>query len=559
MIYRLKELLKKNIPIVFTIFLLTIGIFFFFRPIFTSSFHYSQSGIGDTVLNNFFLEHSFQMVTNHAYTGSWWSPLFFYPQSNTLTYSDNLWGTAPLYWLFRIIFLPFTAFQLWMIGVAILNYVSFYLLSRTLKMNTWFSSFGSFLFAFGLPSTMQLGHQQLLPRFYVVFAILFLYKYLINKKPHNFALFLIFTYLQLLAGIYLGWFLIFTAPIFIIAYTIYHKDKIILRSLLNYKILASLILFLLATTATMLPYARTQKELGGRSYGEIQTMIPSVISYVNFPSGAILHQLYPSYFENEARLLPMRHEQYLFIGIFFIFLSILTLIAFVRNEKSARLPPIFIIGILIFILLTILSIRIPFTNFSLWEGIYNFIPGAGVIRAVARIWTISYIFLFLAVMILVSDLFLKTTSKVLKSILFILAFLSCVEQINLTPNYFNKDQQLAIQAQINETIKDVMKNNELSAFYLQWPNDQSYIPFQTKAAWASLELNLPTVNGYSGNVPRNYKTIESPMTIHEVDEWLQVSGKSPHSQKTLFLTGSIQNGTFKLTTSTVFSLPTLNK
>lgn len=529
------------------------GIFIFFRPIITSSIQYSQAGTGDTILNNFFLEHSLQMISNDSYSGTWWSPLFFYPQKSTLAYSDNLWGTAPIYWLLRSAFVPLTAFQLWMIALATLNYLSFFILARSFRINTWLAAFGAFLFAFSLPRQMQLGHQQLLPQFYSILAILFLYKFFKSKKIAHFILFELFIYLQLLAGIYLGWFLLFILPILIIVHLLLFFDKIIIRSLFSFKIFISFVIFCALTLTTLSPYISAQNDLGRRAYSEVLTMLPGVASYANFASGSIFSEIYPAFVLRKTASLPMRQEHYLFPGIFIFILLSVALAGFIvlRRTLKIGLPYIFIVGSTLFVILTAISLRLPFTDFSLWNLIYYAVPGAGAIRAVTRIWTISYLFLYLAIIGLATSTYSHTTSKIFKTTLLLLAFLACIEQTNLTPYYFDKHEQEKIQKQINNTIQGGQRGLKLDAFYIHWPKEQSYIPFQTKAMWASLELNLPTINGYSGNVPRGYKTIEQAMTKGEVEEWLVKTNVKPLT--VLFIEGAIVGGNFFANTSSIIT------
>jgi len=539
---RLKALLAGF----FLAILLASGIFIFFRPIISSGFQYSQSDIGDTVIINYFLEHSFQTVFNQSYRATAWSPLIFYPQQDVLAYSENLWGSEPVYWAMRILFSPETSFQLWMIIISILNFLAFYILARSLGINKWFAGFGSFLFAFCLPRASQVGHQQLLPQFFSVLALLFFWRFVKTKKFINFVFFEAFVYLQLLAGIYLGWFFLLSLAPLLLVTVFWRRNESLLKLFLNRKTLASTLIFLLITAATFMPYYRAEKELGGRSFAEVQSMMPSVDSYVNVVSDSIFYGLYPSQMKAATQNLPMRHEQYLFLGLFFYLLLFVSAASyFIARKKSGGIlpwPPIFIASISVFVFITAISIRIPFTDFSFWVYIHRYVPGAGAIRALARIWTVSYLYFFIAAMTLASAAYLKTASKMIKICLIALGLLACIEQIVLNPEYFNKLKQEAIQEQIDAAVNSVAQKYQIGAFYLRWPVGEYFAAYQSKAAWTSLHLNLPTINGYSGNEPIGYKSVREPMSDNEIIGWLASRKQKPAIEAIAVLDASFDNG-----------------
>src|SRR5262249_7559842 len=77
------------------------GLWVAFRPTLASGFTCLQTDPGDTLLNLYILEHSWQWLTRTDYCGTLWSPPFFHPQPGVLAYSENLLGTAPVYWALR--------------------------------------------------------------------------------------------------------------------------------------------------------------------------------------------------------------------------------------------------------------------------------------------------------------------------------------------------------------------------------------------------------------------------------------------------------------------------
>src|SRR5947208_15136854 len=96
-----------------------------FTPTLASGFTLVQTDPGDTLLNHYVLEHSWQWLTRPDYAGTLWSPPFFAPTPLTLAYSENLLGTTPLYWLLRCVCPDLLAFQLWTTLVSALTFATF--------------------------------------------------------------------------------------------------------------------------------------------------------------------------------------------------------------------------------------------------------------------------------------------------------------------------------------------------------------------------------------------------------------------------------------------------
>jgi len=193
---------------------LSVGLWCAFYPMLLSTFRRMEVNTGDTRLLNFILEHSYRWfrswLTFHPI--SLWDQPIFFPTVNVGAYSDILLGSAPIYWLLRIgRFAPDTAFQLWMVAILILDFVSMALFLRNcLGFGRLPSAVGAFLFAFGSPRLAQLGHQQLLPQFFTMFAVYGLFRFFEPRKmsaKQGIHIFFLCFAAQLWAGFYLGWYL----------------------------------------------------------------------------------------------------------------------------------------------------------------------------------------------------------------------------------------------------------------------------------------------------------------------------------------------------------------
>ena len=505
------------------------GIFMMFYPMLISNFDRMQTDTGDTRLNNYFLEHSFQFVFNHSYLGGLWSPKFFFPYKEVLAFSDNLFGSAPMYWLFRFFSSSDIAFQLWMIAVSVLNFITFSVLMRKFKVNHLLSTLAAFLFAFGLPRITKIGHQQLLPQFFTPLAFIALWNFI--KKPSNvkLAILLLLTYLQLLAGVYLGWFWIFS--LFLFLGLVITLDKETRYRLLNYwsnnkkGVVGIVLIWLVTTVVTFLPYVRARFVFGQRSYAEVDTMIPRLASWFSPPDNSLWNPILGSF----SKDIPMIGEHHLFMGFILIFLTGISVFVFLRkksifNESDHTL--LIKICFLTFSAIFILSIRLPF-GVSLWSIIYALVPGASVIRAVSRIWTVAYFYLLIATFVcfdtIFKSLYLHIKSKWLNLILILIFVLGVAEQsVAKLPSY----EKEPFLVEVHE-IRDLIKNNCAIAYVI--PNVSKDNKFwdelngNMQAMWAGIEANVPVINGYSGNVPPQYSlnTFEK-FNISEVSKWLNI-------------------------------------
>lgn len=473
---------------------------------------------GDQRLVNYFLEHSFKTIFDENYNFDLWSPPFFYPYKNVLAFSENMLGTAPIYWILRFFFQYDIAFQIWSIVILSLDFIIFAFLMRKLNVSHIFSALSAFLFAFGITRMGQFDHLQLMPNFFTPLFFIFFIDFLKNPDWKKLALSFFIAYLQVLSGIYLGWFLLFSIPIFYILVLTnrdYREAQIIFLKNKYIHILIIFVLWSVLIFLTLYPYLQIYKLFGKWEYSIIDSMLPRINSYffptfVNFWS-PVLTQF--------SKDLPMSNEHHLFPGFIIILLVLLTIYLIVNKKLPKKEMVISKFCFYTFAILTILSFRFPIGNgISLWKIVYNFVPGASAIRAVTRISLISYFFLFISIFICldkyVNQIFNNKKVKII--IIFLFCFLTVCEQIVFFKESFDKEV-------INQSINEISVNidNKCDTAYFSWDTSEEWWKEQISAMWAGLIINLPVINGNSGHYPPNYKDFTQPMTINEVVYWLK--------------------------------------
>jgi hypothetical protein len=195
-----------------------LGLAMLHHPMLVSRLRRVQTDGDDPRLINYLLEHSFRWITQQPGHERFWDVPMFYPTRNVTAYSDTLLCAGPPYWAFRALaFLPDTAFQLWMLTVSVLNYVSGYWLFRSgFKRSVRGACCAAFLFAYGAPRGNELAHPQLLPQVFSAIALWAICKVFVAAPCSLGRSFLLWSTAalavaaQLYVAFYMGWFLMFS-------------------------------------------------------------------------------------------------------------------------------------------------------------------------------------------------------------------------------------------------------------------------------------------------------------------------------------------------------------
>lgn len=483
----MKQTIRSVIlPLVFLI----VGILSTFWPTISSSFRLMQTDPGDTRFNNYILEHEYQFMRGNPFHADFWSPPMFWPQKNTLAYSDLLIGVAPFYWIFRVFrFAPDTSYQLWMIFMAALDYISTYVLFRkVVRYSVIASTGGAFLFAFAAVRINQLSHHQLLPQFYSIIMMICLIEYgkgIGMKNRNTFVLLAgatISIVLQLYSGYYLGWFLCFGSGLFLIISCLFKDSRQFILQLIRQDSLLLLIIivsFGLLCLPMLFHYSAAMTVIYPRSQKELTALLPRFLSYTdmgytNFAFGWTHSVIDYSRLEFEG-------EHRLGIGLITFIVVILGWWWSFRNIWSRNLT-------LVSVLLFFFSIYYT-PGITPWIWIWKHIPGAYGIGAVSRI-----IFLLLIPVSLGVGAALNRLKKVSLSALLLL--LLVLEQQVTTKSY----DKYVVRERVR-SVTDVINQSCRGFFFMRNnPPSGSYVT-QLDAMWAGLLVNKPTINGYSGNGP----------------------------------------------------------
>ena len=505
----------------------------FHYPLILSSFNFYPGDEGDSRLIAFILEHLYLWVNNKS---TFSSPAFFYPATGTLGFSDVQLLHAAVYSLIRVFDVP--VLKSFSITIFVLNtctYIaSFCFIRFGMKLNLFPSIIGALIFSFNSAKLNLINHTQLQPLLLIplISWLLILSHDECNRNKHRIQA-LIYPFLavglyhlQLWTSFYVAWFytiiLIFGLLVLLITDTARTYLMKFIKNNLNIITFTSVIfiLFLIPFIDLYLPIL---KEHGGRGFHEIDMMLPRPWSYLWMGHENMVWGWIP---KHEFISLPLWPEHRIGIGLIF---SCFTLLSFswalkgffkvqrgwlglrwkeLRNfsiitpkfDTSKYFLLIGSLGVLVFF---ILSLRL---NSSFWGIIYSNIPGSSSVRAVTRYVLIAYFFVGIYVALVLHQIEQKVYSSNLKAVIFIgfstiIAIFGIVEQTGGT----NSFDSIISKKWTNVVVRKIDPNCD--SFYLMASPDfpRPSFAIHIDAMMASHLTNTPTINGYSGNLPSNYR------------------------------------------------------
>lgn len=465
-----------------------------FGPTIFSLFSRMQTDPGDTRFNNYVLEHGYRWVIGDALHRSFWDPPFFWPAENVAAYSDILLGAAPPYWLLRFVDIaPDTAFQLWMILCLWLNYLVMYiLLRRSLHLSILAATGGAYLFAFANMRVAQLGHQQLLPQFYSVSALLFLIESFRHLRIRPWwsgiavAGFFASVVLQIYSGFYLGWFFVFGGVVYGVTALLNRRTRCdILKFIEEHPWTVSIcsILSILSLSWMGCHYYYASMGVGTRPWSKVISMVPRIESWLYMGIDNLLLGWFYRYVATPK--LPMIHEHAIGMGAVALCVG---MYGVWKNRNNPWVCVLFFGSLFVFLWAMLYAYE-----FTPWKYVWQYFPGGSAIRAVSRICLLLLIPLSIEV-----GLGLNAVRK--STLALALLLLICVEQIHITPHF----DKLKIREDTAKIAASVDRDCEAFYYLKAVPTGVNPEPawrYQLDAMWAQMALGKPTVNGYSGNVP----------------------------------------------------------
>jgi hypothetical protein len=478
---------------------------------------YLPGGIMDSRLITYLLESFYQSASGNQH-GFIDAP-FFYPWPDTLGYSDTLWGTAPIYALFRLMGMTtFHAYAAWFAVGNILNFIVAYVVLRRFGLAQLGAGMGAFLFAFSLPVSSQFGHTQLTYRFGVPLAIYFFHRYLTTRQSIFISLVLLSISLQTLATLYLGIFSGYLLVAWFLSWCYLKKVREreafshILRNLLpqlesiaSYLLSAAIGLVAIALLIlALVPYWEVHSLYGfTRDWQEIKSMLPRVQSYL-LSDSSMLWAFHSPLFDS----LPMRWEHNMFLGS----IAVIAAVATTFYEKALRPGPTLFLMRTSFFLLFIVTLCL--FGHTLYYGLAQ-VPGLNAIRSVTRIILVMAFPVGFMLGNFIESIYNRDKNTPWWRLLAIALVIGCVaESVLVRLARFNLEDSKIRTDQLEAQVKAALKRPLSPSDILVVAQTKDAIKTDSDAVnWYEIEidsmlvaqkLGIKTLNGYSGSWPPGY-------------------------------------------------------
>lgn len=518
-----------------------IGLWQFHIPQFASNFDIFPGDRADARLVTYLMEHWYRVFQGLA---DWRSPAMFYPVQGTIGYADLMLGLGVVHSALRTLGLGiFEAAEFTVILFNFLNYlVCFVLLHKVLRFNLFASIAGAAFFAFNSPKLMQLGHLQLQPLLFLPLAmigiVLLVQKRETLTRKQAFGLVALSTLslaLQLLTGFYPGWFFAFWSALFLIMTLLFTQTRKLVFDVVKRfwpAMIGAVAVFFIALIPFMLAYLPIFTSTGARSYKETHVLIPVGWSFLlmghrnYFWSGvtSILnadHSISPAI---QIGIGPIPTLAWLGLVVFALRFVIKS-----RNRNSQLDINLLLLSQLVIAtcLMYLLGMRY-WNDFSPWQYVYAYVPGAQVIRAVARYALVLALPMAIAFAFLLDFLIRKIslqTLPALRKVLF--AGLCVITTLGLAEQFGRKEGfggfSISAEKQYLNRLAQSLPH-DCSSFYITVKPPIIHIlhDYQVDAMFVSHLKGVPTLNGYSGQWPQGWDLwdVTQPGYEDNVKKWV---------------------------------------
>lgn len=471
--------------------------------------------LGDARFNNVVLEHLYRFVTGAQ--GSLWDPDFYYPFTGILAFSDNHFGSGPVYLVARLLGLSREhAYDTWYLTGFVINFsVGVYVLRR-LGLELAAAAIGAFIFTFALPVLAQESHAQLVYRFGMPLAALGLWRAFHARRLAALAGVALWTAWQFYCSIYLGIFLLYLLFAMAAALLLLNRPFQLRDWLDNWHaeprrtrnaaiIVAALCGLALAYLLGNYLVVSRRYSLG-RPIEEITSMLPRWASYFVIENVPFLRGL------TAGIELPMRHEQQMFIGLAAMALLLIGTVASIAHKTDFEQ-----LGRTMFIALAFLILGTIWIRYFSFYYLIAWIPGISSLRAVSRVIVVMLLPMSVLAAIGATVLARQLLASRLagRAVMAVLAVAVMFEPLSYvpTPTPITAWHQRLAAA-------EALLPADLPADAILWVRTGSRDDYEVTLTELDgmvlgQELNRPTLNGYSGYGPPGSRRVNTCTTPAE--------------------------------------------
>lgn len=466
--------------------------------------------LGDTRFNLLILEHVHLWATGENAT--LWGPAFFYPYEDVLAFSDNHFGTAWIYTAFRLLGLEReSALVHWFLAGTTLNFAAAYWVVRRLGFAVFAAAAGAFTFTFALPVLAQDGHVQLVYRFAVPLAFLACWRFWHSRRVFHLGLLVAALCAQFFCSIYHGVFLTYLLCACLVAQAVGTRLGVLAprgaggppdSAARTWAAAAVAALLTVLLALMLLKYRAVAQDYGfARDYASIKAMLPRFSSYL-LADGSRLSAWVGSWVTG----IPMRHEHQLFPGLGVLFFALAGIRGIRSRRATADLAKLSAFALALLFCFTLMIDALSPSNsiYRLFAGL----PGVNSLRAVSRI---ILVMLFPVALLTANGVetvlaecaprSARTRFALCCALALVLGAETLAYRSLSVPIAAAQERRSRLRALVPQPLPD-------DAILFLTPaapglGDQTEIDGMVLAQ----ELRRPTLNGYSGNVPRGYESL----------------------------------------------------
>lgn len=468
----------------------------------------------------------------------------FWPDTNTLAWSDNWLVATPIYGLLRLALPASQAFAALIVASLVGNTLACYRLTRHGATHPLARLAGAGLATFSLVIVARLGHAQLLPAFAGILAVDALLSATgtardSDRWPDWRALLAVAAWLQLqlALGFYLGAFFALacacTAAVLLLrrwyrpAGASWGSAWLPMSLNRLWPGLAANGALLAVNGLIYRQYAVYAAEAGARDWGEVSTMVPRAWSYGYNVFATIDRVSFPAPVQYASGLPGPVWEHSMFPGWAFA-VALLMAARYWRRLRGREALVGVTFGCGCLMLLTISVGPLP-DVWSLWRVLYEVVPGLSAIRSVARV---GLVLSLLAAPVLAAGLEQWTLDRrgrmsvarwVAFGALWLVSGLSVPDEHRVSTLDYDRRR-----TDVAGRLADAVRGRGCVAFYVptypETPVVESW-RWQVLAMWGSLAAHVPTVNGYSGHGPQGGWS--DSMDAPALDRYLEARGVLP--------------------------------
>lgn len=497
-----EAILATVIPlVVFSVYMLNV----------TQTFTAMPGIASDSLFNNSVLEHLYLWTT--GVTQDLWSPDFFYPYPDALTFSDNHFGSGAIYLVFRSLGLSReAAFTAWHLAGYLASFLAMAWVLRRFGFSLVASSLGAVIFAFASTMLIRTEHSQLVYRFASPLAVYFTWRFLETGHLRHAGLTMAFGAWQVLCSVYVGVFLAMLLGAIGIALLARRDSRIMLfglparlmakQSFTDLLLLAAGVFAIALAAAVLLRYASASDVYGfSRDPSLILSQLPTWDSYIRADNSSLY-----SGFTAGIKEDVYWHERQLFVGGVACFLMGMSFLTGHRNWRTAW--GVLAIALVLLILFTLKGWPDGLMPYALVADV----PGFNAIRAPARIITVLLLpvgFMAAAGFDLLADR-LRRFGKLPPlglgaACLAMITLETDATRLLTTPLSVQEARKQSVLDQVPEALP----KDAVLAYRYRTDPENPFLYSDMLAIVVAQELRLKTVNGYSGNFPTGWRQAET--------------------------------------------------